>query len=458
MKDHSLLIVDDEAIVRETLASILAEEGYRVSEAGDGQEALDLLDEHGGDAFDFILCDIKMPRVDGLEFLRKARARGCAATIVMMSAYGTVDTALEALKLGAYDYISKPFKTDEVLLTLRKAEERERLIRENRALREAIRREYQFENLVARSARMRAVLELLAKVADYRTSVLLVGEAGTGKEMLARALHYNSRRSDGPLLKVNCRAMADAVLESELFGHEPGAVSDAPRARAGLFEQAQGGTVFLEDVDGLPAFLQVRLLRVLQEGVVRRAGGTADLPVDVRVVSSCRVDLKKAVSEGSFREDLYYRLSVIPVLVPPLRERREDIPLLVNRFLDRFARETGKSVTGVSAEGMEMLLRYRWPGNVRELESVIERAVVMAEGPVIDEAHLSPWIQDDQEGVFPGIGPDEYSIKKVVARVEEELIRRALRKTRGNRSRASRLLEISHRTLLYKIKDYEIDL
>jgi len=332
------------------------------------------------------------------------------------------------------------------------------LIRENRALREAIRREYQFENLVARSARMRAVLELLAKVADYRTSVLLVGEAGTGKEMLARALHYNSRRGDGPLLKVNCRAMPDAVLESELFGHEPGAVSDAPRARAGLFEQAQGGTVFLEDVDGLPAFLQVRLLRVLQEGVVRRAGGTADLPVDVRVVSSCRVDLKKAVSEGSFREDLYYRLSVIPVLVPPLRERREDIPLLVNRFLDRFARETGKSVTGVSAEGMEMLLRYRWPGNVRELESVIERAVVMAEGPVIDEAHLSPWIQEDQEGVFPGIGPDEYSIKKVVARVEEELIRRALRKTRGNRSRASRLLEISHRTLLYKIKDYEIDL
>ncbi|GAB6063011.1 sigma-54-dependent transcriptional regulator [Deferrisoma palaeochoriense] len=455
---HTLLIVDDEAIVRETLASILADEGYTVTEAADGQEALDLLDERGADAFDFVLCDIKMPRVDGLEFLRKARARGCTSTIVMMSAYGTVDTALEALKLGAYDYISKPFKTDEVLLTLKKAEERERLLRENRALKEAIRREYRFENLVARSPRMQAVLELLAKVADYRTSVLLVGEAGTGKEVLARALHANSRRADGPFLKVNCRAVPEAVLEAELFGHEPGAFGDVPRARPGLFERAQGGTLFLEDVDGLPPFLQVRLLRVLQEGVTRRVGGAADLPVDVRVVSASQVDLKKLVAEGGFREDLYYRLSVIPVLVPPLRERREDIPLLVNRFLERFAQETGKPVTGVSAEGMEMLLRYGWPGNVRELENVIERAVVMADGTAIEANHLSPWIQEGQDGLFPAIGPDEYSIKKVVARVEEELIRRALRKTRGNRSRASRLLEISHRTLLYKIKDYGIDL
>ncbi len=456
--ERTLLIVDDEPVVRETLGALMVHEGYRVDMAEDGQAALDLLDVRGPDAFDYILCDVKMPRVDGLEFLRRARARGCPSCIIVMSAYGTVDTALEAIKLGAYDYISKPFKTDEVLLTLRKAEERSRLIRENRELREAIRRQCSVESLVARSPRMRAVVDLVRKVADYRSSVLILGEPGTGKEAVARALHYSSRRSNGPFAVMNCRSIPEQVLERELFGHEPGAFPEAGRARPGLFEEAHGGTLFLDDVDGLPPFLQVRLLRVLQEGVLRRAGGTADIRVDVRVVAASETDLRDAVKQGSFRDDLFYRLNVIPVTLPPLRERREDIPPLVDRFVERWARETGKEVSGVSPEGMELLLRYRWPGNVRELENVVERAVVMAEGPTIEASHLSPWIHDDGAAVFPGIGPEEYSVKKVVARVEEELIRRALRKTRGNRTAASRLLEISHRTLLYKIKDYGIDL
>ncbi|GAB4278769.1 MAG: sigma-54 dependent transcriptional regulator [Deferrisomatales bacterium] len=455
--DRTLLIVDDEKIVRETLGELMTEAGYAVTAVADGQEALDRLEALGHDYFDYVLCDIKMPRIDGLEFLRRARGNGCTATIIVMSGYGSVDTALEALKMGAYDYISKPFKTDEVLLTLRKAEERERLIRENRELRQAIQREYRFENIVAKSPKMHAIFDVIRKVADYRSSVLFTGERGTGKELLARALHYNSKRREAPFVSINCKAVPEQLLESELFGHETGAFAGAARGKAGAFEQGQGGTLFLEEVGELPEFLQVRLLRTLQEGVVRRVGGGADIPVDVRVVAATETDLAREVEQGRFRDDLFYRLNVIPIRVPPLRERRDDIPVLVEHFLRRYARETGKRVESLTPEAMEALLRYSWRGNVRELENVIERAVVMAEGSVVDLTHLSPWVDGDGGVGFLGIGPDEYSIKKVVARVEEELIRRALRKTGGNRTAASKLLEISHRTLLYKIKDYSIE-
>ncbi len=453
---HTLLIVDDEEIVRTMLGEVLTDADYTVSEAADGQAALDLLELQGPAFFDFILCDIKMPRVDGLQFLDRARALGCPAPIVMMSAYGTMDTAIHAIHLGAYDYISKPFKTDEVLFTLRKAEERERLLRENQELRRAVQEAHGLEKVVARSTRMRAAVELLKRVADYRSTVLLSGEPGTGKELLGRALHYSSKRRDAPFVAISCSGMPDHLLEAELFGQERGAFIDATRTKRGALEEAQGGTLFLKEITQMAPFLQVRLLKALQEGSARRVGGSRDIGVDVRVLAAATGDLEEAVKEGRFREDLFYRLNVITIRVPPLRERRDDLPLLANLFLHRFARETETPVRSLTPDALEALLRYSWKGNVRELENVLERAVVLADAPVIDADHLAPWLaEEDQDGRL-ALGPDDCSIKKVVARVEEELIRRALRRTGGNRTTASRLLEISHRTLLYKIKDYGI--
>lgn len=453
---YTLMIVDDEEIVRTMLGEVLTDAGYTVSTAADGQEALETLELQGAAFFDFILCDIKMPRVDGLQFLDRAHAMGCPAPIVMMSAYGTVDTAIRAIHLGAYDYISKPFKTDEVLFTLRKAEERERLLRENQALRNAAQHAHHLENVIARSARMRAAVELMKRVADYRSTVLFSGENGTGKELLGRALHYSSNRKDAPFVAVSCSGMPDQLLEAELFGQERGAFIDATRTKRGALEEAQGGTLFLKEICHLAPFLQVRLLKALQEGISRRVGGSRDIPVDVRVMAAAVGDLDEAVREDRFREDLFYRLNVITIRVPPLRERRDDLPLLATMLLQRFARETATPVRSLTPDALEALLRYSWKGNVRELENVIERAVLLADGPTIDAARLAAsLVEEDGDGLL-ALGPEDCSIKKVVARVEEELIRRALRKTGGNRTTASRILEISHRTLLYKIKDYAI--
>lgn len=449
--DQTILIIDDESAVRDVLTALLSGEGYRVSTASNGEEGLEILRAQGPSAFDYILSDVRMPRMDGLEFLRRSRAMGCTAAVIVMSAYGSVDTAIEAIKLGAYDYISKPFKADEVLIALRKAEERERLIRENRELRRSLQSGFRLENIVAKSPRMRAVLDLLQKVSDYRSSVLVLGEGGSGKELLARTLHFNSNRKDGPFVVAHCGALPEASVEGEFFGVE------GPTPKRGLFEEANGGTLFLDEVGALPAFFQVKLLGVVQGGLLHRVGGDRDIPVDVRVVASSAHDLEKEVEQGRFREDLFYRLNVIPVRVPPLRERREDVPQLVDYFLKEYGRQVGKEVRAVTPEALDALLHYPWKGNVRELENVIERAVVLAEGPVVELEHLAPWIQDDRRTAFLGVAPDEYSIKKVVPRIEKELITRALRKTRGNRTAASKLLEISHRAVLYKIKDYGIE-
>jgi len=453
---HRLLVIDDEKMVREMLTDLMEGAGYEVSAAVDGQEAIEVLDARGPDFFGFVLCDVRMPRVNGLEFLEHARNTGCTAPIIVMSAYGDMDTAIEAMKLGAYDYISKPFKTDEVLLTLKKAEERERLLQENRELKRTLQSTYRFENLVAKSAKMLAIFEVLRKVADYRSAVLFLGESGTGKEMLARALHYNSKRRDGPFLSIDCEAAPEQTLEGDLFGHERGAFGDTARSKRGALEEAEAGTLFLKEVGQLAPFVQVRLLRALQEGSFRRAGGSRDLPVNARVVAAASPDLPDRVAQGQFREELFYRLNVIPVQVPPLRERRDDLPLLVNHFLRKFAAETGKEVRSLSPEAMDGILRYAWKGNVRELENLIERAVVLAEGPIIGFGHLAPWLQEDRRDGGLALSAEDASIKKVTARLEEELIRRALRKTGGNRTEASRILEISHRTLLYKIKGYGI--
>ncbi len=449
-----ILVVDDEENFRHMLSVILIKEGYEVETASNGDEALQKV---SASPFDQVLCDIRMPRMDGLEFLREMRKAGAEVITIMMSAYGTVDIAIEAMKLGAYDYISKPFKPDEIILTLRKAEEREQLRRENQLLRKEIAREYSFENIVSKNEKMQKIFDVIKKVAQYRSTVLITGESGTGKELVARALHYNSERSQNPFIPVNCGAIPENLLESELFGHAKGAFTDAIRTKKGLFEEADGGTLFLDEIGELPGQLQVKLLRVLQDGEIRRIGEAKSIQVDVRIVAATVKDLQKEVNEGRFREDLFYRLNVLPIHIPPLRERKEDIPLLIQHFIGKYNQILSKNVADIDHSGLEALMNYKWYGNVRELENTIERAIVLADRNYIHSENLPVEIQNFKEESQPDPMPDEeYSIKKASKSLEINLIKKALRKTKGNHTHAARLLEISHRALLYKIKEYGI--
>jgi len=451
MIKKSVLVVDDEENMRSMLTDILAKEGYEVSCSPDGEVALEeILDK----SFDFILCDIKMPKLDGLGLLRALQERSVESTIIMMSAYGTIDTAVEAMKLGAYDYISKPFKTDEIILTLLKAEERERLKHENIRLKAEINKEYSFENIVSGSEKMHRVFDLIRKIADYKSTVLILGDSGTGKELVARAIHQNSSRKNKPFVAINCGAIPENLLESELFGHVKGAFTDAHRAKTGLFEEADGGTLLLDEIGELPLLLQVKLLRVLQDEQVRRVGDVKSVKVDVRVIAATTRELVKEVEAGHFRDDLYYRLNVLPIQLPPLKDRREDIPLLADHFVKKFNSRLGLDITGISQDAQDFLMNFDWHGNVRQLENTIERAMVLTNTDIIDIDSLPgeiKGISDDGKLVFNG---NELSIKKGSRILEEDLIRKALKKTKGNRTHASKILEISHRALLYKIKEY----
>jgi two-component system response regulator AtoC len=455
MVSKRILIVDDEESFRHMLSVILIKEGYEVDTSSNGEEGLQ---KATASTFDHILCDVRMPRMDGLAFLREIKKTGMETTITVMSAYGTVDTAIEAMKLGAYDYISKPFKPDEIILTLRKAEEREQLRKENQLLRKEVAKEYSFENIVSKNEGMLKIFDVIKKVAHYKSTVLITGESGTGKELVARALHYNSDRSPNPFIAVNCGAIPENLLESELFGHAKGAFTDAIRTKKGLFEEADGGTLFLDEIGDLPGQLQVKLLRVLQDGEIRRVGESKPIKIDVRIVAATVKDLPKEVNEGRFREDLFYRLNVLPLHIPPLRERKEDIPLLIHHFIGKYNQAMNKNVNGVDHKAMETLMSYRWYGNVRELENTIERAIVLSEKNDIEAENLPIEIQTrSKEEPQPEILPDEeYSIKKASKSLEINLIKKALKKTKGNHTHAARLLEISHRALLYKIKEYEI--
>lgn len=454
MLPKSILIVDDEENFRHMLSVILRKEGYEVETAANGEEGLQRIT---CSSFDQILCDIRMPHMDGLEFLKEAQKMDADTTIVMMSAYGTVDTAIEAMKLGAYDYISKPFKPDEIILTLRKAEERERLRKENEILRKEVKKEYSFENIVSKNDKMQKIFELIKKVAQYKSTILITGESGTGKELIARALHYNSDRSGNPFVPINCGAIPENLLESELFGHVKGAFTDAVRTKKGLFEEADSGTLFLDEIGELPAQLQVKLLRVLQDGEIRKVGESKSIKIDVRIIAATVKNLVKETTEGRFREDLYYRLNVLPIHLPPLRERREDIPLLVNHFIKRYASSLNKNVSSLDSNAMQALMAHHWYGNIRELENTIERAIVLTDGQSILLENLPNEIQTFPDTVaFQPFIEEEYSIKKASNILEINLIKKALRKTRGNHTHAARLLEISHRALLYKIKEYGI--
>ena len=449
-----VLIVDDEESFRHMLSVILIKEGYEVETASNGEEGLQ---KAALSPFDQILCDIRMPRMDGLEFLREIKKTGSEATIIMMSAYGTMDIAIEAMKLGAYDYISKPFKPDEIILTLRKGEEREQLRRENQLLRKEVAKEYSFENIISKNEKMQKIFDVIKKVAQYKSTVLITGESGTGKELVARALHYNSDRSQNPFIPINCGAIPENLLESELFGHVKGAFTDAIRTKKGLFEEADGGTLFLDEIGELPIQLQVKLLRVLQEGEIRRIGESKSFKIDVRIVAATVKDLSKEVNEGRFREDLFYRLNVLPIHIPPLSERREDIPMLINHFIEKYNQSMNKNVVGVDHKVLEVLMNYKWFGNVRELENTIERAIVLADKDHIELGNLPIEVQDFKEKVqLEPLFDEEYSIKKASKALEISLIKKALKKTKGNHTHAAKILEISHRALLYKIKDYGI--
>jgi two-component system response regulator AtoC len=448
-----VLVVDDEENIRLVLRTLLRKHGYEVEVADSGETALTLVDSFGPDV---ILTDVRMPKMGGLDLLATLRAKQYPATVIVMSAYGNVDLALEAIKAGAYDYVSKPFKPDEIVLALRKAEEREVLRRENRALREQIRAENQFESILSKSPAMLEIFRTIAKIADFKTTVLVSGESGVGKELVARAIHSRSSRKSGPFVPINCGAIPENLLESELFGHKKGAFTDASADRRGLFEEATGGTLFLDEIGELPLNLQVKLLRVLQEDSIRRLGDTKDVKVDVRIIAATHRDLGAEAKAGRFREDLFYRINVLPIAIPPLRARREDVNLLIDHFVARNNARLGTQIRGLSSEARKLLLEYAWPGNVRELENTIERAMVLADGEILQASDLPERIREALDPVQVQLASGELSIKKTTEAIEQILIRRALQKTKGNRTRAAEVLEISHRALLYKIKDYKI--
>ncbi|MCB0220402.1 MAG: sigma-54-dependent Fis family transcriptional regulator [Chrysiogenetes bacterium] len=453
--NERILVVDDEENMRHMLSVMLHREGYEVVTVPDGKSALDTLETT---PLDIILCDIRMPRMDGLSFLKEFRARGLKPGVVMMSAYGTYDQAVEALRLGADDYISKPFKSSEILLVLEKLRERRKKGAATRVESPSNREgnDFSIDDVLAESAPMCAILDTVRKIANYKTTVLISGESGTGKELIAKAIHTSGERAGKPFVAVNCGAIPENLLESELFGYAKGAFTDASHDKAGLFEEAQGGTLFLDEIGELPLALQVKLLRVLQEEEIRRVGENRPRKVDVRIVAATLRDLEKDVEDGRFRRDLFYRLNVLPLKIPPLRERPEDILMLADFFVGRFAERLGREAMTLTSEARNALRHYEWPGNVRELENVIERAIVLNDSESIGVSDLpfSPTQGTGIAGDFPNSEREGLSIKKWTARIERELIARALEQTGGNRTRAAKLLEISHRALLYKIKEY----
>ncbi len=454
--NRRLLIIDDELNMRHMLSALLGKAGFQVETAEDGCRAIQMIEKI---EYDFILCDIKMPNMSGMDFLKSAGDKIKDTTIIMMSAYGTIDIAVKAMKLGAYDYISKPFKTDEILITLKKAEERKILKQENRRLRKHIcniEDNYNIFNMVGKSKTMVSLFKRALKVSQYDTTVLITGASGTGKEMIAKGIHFSGKRSKMPLVSVNCGGIPENLLESELFGYKKGAFSGANRDKKGLFQEAEGGTIFLDEIGELPLFLQVKFLRVLQENEIRPVGDSRTNKIDVRVIAATSRNLEDEVRKGVFREDLFYRLNVLSIKVPALKERSEDIPLLCEHFIRKYNKKLGKNIRRIAPSAMTLLMNHNWPGNVRELENVIERTFVLAEEDVLFPENFPPGLGvktegDEMDDLFTG-----YSLKSAQKVLEKRLIIRALTETGGNRTKASRLLEISHPSLLSKIKSYNI--
>ena len=445
-----ILVVDDEPGLRQTVSRILGAEGPTVGTAGEGEEALNKLSTED---VDLVLCDLRMPKMDGLEFIERYTQGGGHALVIAMSAYGDSDTAIAAMQKGAYDYVQKPFRAEEVVLAVRKAAEREKLRAKVEELEDQLSTIRGADEIIGHSASIKAALDMARKVARHPSTVLITGESGTGKELVARLVHTSSPRADKAFVAVNCGAIPEPLLESELFGHVKGAFTSADRDKIGLFEEANGGTLFLDEIGELPAALQVKLLRALQEGEVRRVGATTSQRIDARVVAATNRDLGVDVASGRFRGDLYYRVNVVTIRLPPLRERAQDVPELALHFLRLYNARLGLKVESISPPAMRVLMDYTWPGNVRELENVIERALVLSAGPTIEREHLSDIIAP-ATAAQPAV--DDFSVKRQTEALERTLIRRALERTNGNRTRAAQLLDLSHRALLYKIRDYDL--
>ena len=455
---ENILVIDDDEALRASLELLLAAEGYRVVCAESGETALTLLQEH---PIDVILCDLRMPGLDGFDLIPQISRQLPAVPVILMSAHGTEELAVEAIQRGAYDYLAKPFLPGDIRLTLRKTHEREQLRRKHELLQREISRSVGDRPIVAASDGMIELLEMLDRTAGYKSTVLITGESGTGKEVIARALHAQSPRRECPFVAVNCGAIPESLLESELFGHAKGAFTGANRAHRGLFAEASEGTLFLDEVAEMDPALQVKLLRAIQEEEIRPLGQNKSQKIDVRVIAATARPLEAEIEAGRFREDLFYRLNVVRLEVPPLRERREDIPLLVDHFLKRFRVQLGKNVRRVSDDTLDLLVSHRWPGNVRELENMIERAVILSDGDTIEPAALPPVMlasnSTSSEELRSEPQPTEkLSLKRARQSFEAEYIRRALALTGGNRTHAAKLLEISHHALLYKLKDYGI--
>ncbi len=442
----SILIVEDEPKMRRLLEISLGEEGHSVHTAAEAETGLKCLRR---EAIDLVLTDLKLPGMNGLEFLQEAKRLDATMPIVVMTAYGSVETAVDAMKAGASDYVLKPFTMAEMKLVVRKELDVQKMRNENRSLREALGRKYHYQNIVARSVKMQEVLALVARVAPTHSTVLLGGESGVGKDLIARAIHQNSRRSSGPFIKINSTAIPDNLFESELFGYEKGAFTGANTSKPGKFELADKGSLFLDEIGDVPAPIQVKLLRVLQEREFERLGGTKTLKVDVRLIAATNKDLRAALEQGTFREDLYYRLNVVPIDIPPLREHKEDIPDLVKHFLARFSQMNGREIETITQPALKQLMDYHWPGNVRQLENTVERAVALSDDEIIDvdDIHLDSGPSKSIAASAAPLLPEGMTLEQW----EDEMIREALRRAQGNKSQAARMLGLSRNALRYRL-------
>jgi DNA-binding NtrC family response regulator len=441
----AILIVEDEAKMRRLLELNLGEDGFTTFSAEDAETGLKLLREN---PVDLVVTDLKLPGMNGLEFLQAVKRQNAALPVVVMTAFGSVETAVEAMKAGASDYVLKPFSLSEMRMVIHKELDVRNLREENRSLREALGKKYSHPNIVAHSARMQEVLATVERVAPTNSTVLLGGESGVGKDLIARAIHEKSKRVRGPFLKINSTAIPENLLESELFGYEKGAFTGAAASKPGKFELADKGTLFLDEIGDVPPAIQVKLLRVLQEREFERLGGTKTIKVDVRLVAATNRDLRAALEEKTFREDLYYRLNVVPIDIAPLRERKEDIPDLVNLFITRFATDSGKTIEGISPQAMQMLVSYHWPGNVRELQNIVERACALAKGNVLEPTDIHIDARPSKSAAAgDGFLPDGMTLEQW----EDEMVQEALRRANGNKSQAARLLGLSRNALRYRL-------
>jgi len=446
-----ILVIEDEKSMREVLKILLEEEAYDVTTASDGDKGMEFISR---DIFDLVITDIKMPRADGFKVLNKVKEISPDTIVIMITAFGTTESAIEAMKQGAYDYIHKPFKIDEIRLVVKKAFEKKKLSEEVSLLKEKVQSSFRLENIIGKSAKMQELFKLIPKIAQSNSTVLITGESGTGKELAAAALHNLSPRKNKNFVTINCATFPEGLLESELFGHMKGSFTGAFTNKSGLFEIADAGSIFLDEICEMPLSLQSKLLRVLENGTFRRVGGTSDIKVDVRVISATNRDIQEAVSSGAFRDDLYYRLNVVPVILSPLRERIEDIPLLIEHFLNKFSANNKK----ISQDALRLFMNYSWKGNVRELENIVERTVLLSDKDEITIEDLPDEIlkDTDESKNLPEIKDEGVDLEGIVERIEKDYLVKALEKTKGNKTEAAKLLNLSFRSFRHRLHKYRI--